>query len=254
MTVLIILYMSNFHHKSTPDEVTPKNTHRLVFNLQSWNPTWQWRSLQREYEVWDILPWYFCCWFRLWQLTLPNGTWRQMHFNTFIHTLVCWIMRSTTTILPLEVNLHQGSPIVDGKSFVPKIGNHFSIQEFHHCAYVFVYGICIYIYMWMYMYTNQINLFNQLVFPVFTINKYHPHSKHTMPRFHKKPHRDSAEVIAVAGHKGRCHGREPFHGGFTQPTSSARHEVYVFRTHSVRMLQFNPLSSLRWHWKIHHFQ
>ena len=25
-----ILYMSNFHHKSTPEEVTPKNTHRLV--------------------------------------------------------------------------------------------------------------------------------------------------------------------------------------------------------------------------------
>ena len=110
--------------------------------------------------IWSLrylLPWYFGCWFRLWKLTLPNGTWRQMHFNTFIHTLVCWIMRSTTTILPLEVNLHQGSPIVDGKSFVPKIGNHFSrVSSLCLCICIW-YIMCIYIYMWMYMYTNQIN-------------------------------------------------------------------------------------------------
>ena len=147
---LSILYMSNFHHKSTPDEVTPKNTHRLVkveavsvFNLQSWNPTWQWMSLQREYEVWDIFHGIFVVGLDCESWLYPNGTWRQMHFNTFIHTLVCWIIRSTTTILPLEVNLHQGSPIVDGKSFVPKIGNHFSR----------VSSLCLCICIWyMYIY------------------------------------------------------------------------------------------------------
>lgn len=150
MTVLSVLYMSNFHHKSTPDEVTPKNTHRLVFNLQSWNPTWQWMSF---FGIWSLgyLPWYICCWFRLWKLTLPNGTWHQMHFNTFIHTLVCWIMRSTTTILPLEVNLHQGSPIVDGKSFVPKIGNHFS-RVSSLCLCICIWYMYIYIYVNVYVY------------------------------------------------------------------------------------------------------
>ena len=69
-----------------------------------------------------------------------------MHFNTFIHTLVCWIMRSTTTILPLEVNLHQGSPIVDGKSFVPKIGNHFS-RVSSLCLCICIWYMYIYIYI-----------------------------------------------------------------------------------------------------------
>ena len=85
-------------------------------------------------------------------MTLPNGTWRQMHFNTFIHTLVCWIMRSTTTILPLEVNLHQGSPIVDGKSFVPKIGNPFFKSFITVPMYLYMVYVYIYIYVNVYVY------------------------------------------------------------------------------------------------------
>lgn len=143
----------------------------------------------------------FCCYFR--QLTLPNGTWRQthwfIHFNSFIqkaHSLR-WIMSHEITILPLEVNLHQGSPIVDGRVSEFRSEDLLFLKSFITVP-MYLYTVCMYIIIYIYLIsTCFINWFSrfyhQQVSPPAT----------TPCRDNTKPHPDSAEVIAVAGNIGR---------------------------------------------------